>query len=396
MRTQMLTTMLKKPPVIPKFSSFQPRKTGSTQAESQGEGDARQKQPRDSSHRREKELSPPQKSRASKKSKGKEALRHRQTKPDSQPAESRPTAASHVALSKARLVADAADSLYVSDRRGDSENLRYGSPSRYNVPRYFRAGYGSVLGLPPSTKIDRQLSAEKHIVLTSNPKSDSAKKRPLLKQRSLDATASEVLVPDRASDPSLDLDAEFIPVGKKRKRGHSSPPLRGPSPTHSADDSVHSDEDAASASEESPMPTIDPVKARNGELSKLKTSEPHNLNAWIELIGHQDAMMRLDRPYSAKLSASEKLALADIKVSMYVEAIPNFKGNEQALETLWLGLLEQGERIWSFEELRTKWNQAIQQAPNSLRLRTGRLNFQQSNYNDFRYGQSLPIPVFRP
>ncbi|KAG8678130.1 hypothetical protein FRC09_020093, partial [Ceratobasidium sp. 395] len=43
--------------------------------------------------------------------------------------------------------------LCITDRKGDPGNVQYGSLHRADVPRFFRAGYGNVLGAPPGWKI---------------------------------------------------------------------------------------------------------------------------------------------------------------------------------------------------------------------------------------------------
>jgi hypothetical protein len=53
---------------------------------------------------------------------------------------------------------------YFSDRRGDVDIVKYGTPNRYDIPSYRRTGYGNVLGLPDQ-KIDREYSTDKNIYM---------------------------------------------------------------------------------------------------------------------------------------------------------------------------------------------------------------------------------------
>jgi hypothetical protein len=379
-----LTIKGQKLPAVPKFSSFQPRKPApSNPPSNKPDGKA---QPPSASSSRYSEI---QESTRRKHSKHKGWKRthpsplHHDAERAGRDFEHRVAhSALSVTLSSSRAVEPAEDSLYISDRRGDADNLHYGSISRYHVPSYNRRGYGGVVGVEPGIRIDRDLSTHSHLVLNSRRPRDQARTRELLKRRDLDARASETVVPVRTAESALDLGAEFIAVGKKRRRRN---PARR---SHSADeDASDSNQEPVSSSEEDSVePITDPAKERNVELTRLCKSDPTNLTVWLQMISHQDAMIRLDRPYASKLSASEKRALADVKASIYNDAIPHFKGNEQALEVLWLGLVQQGDQIWSFDEIIRMWNRAIKQNRNSLKIRTGRLDFLQRNYHAFRYG----------
>jgi hypothetical protein len=48
---------------------------------------------------------------------------------------------------------------YFSDRRGDIDIVKYGTPNRYDIPSYRRTGYGNVLGVPTaSTQLTRKFT----------------------------------------------------------------------------------------------------------------------------------------------------------------------------------------------------------------------------------------------
>src|SRR2546430_14384124 len=58
--------------------------------------------------------------------------------------------------------------LFVTDRRGDPDNLVYGKIHRYSIPLFRRRGAGSVLGLPVHIKIDRYADEDKGILVSDH------------------------------------------------------------------------------------------------------------------------------------------------------------------------------------------------------------------------------------
>ena len=64
-----------------------------------------------------------------------------------------------------QVTANESRELFVEDRRGDIQNLVYGSISRYSIPAFHRIGAGSVIGAKPSLKIERNSVDDKGIIL---------------------------------------------------------------------------------------------------------------------------------------------------------------------------------------------------------------------------------------
>src|SRR5271156_3782018 len=60
--------------------------------------------------------------------------------------------AASIALSKDEK---SASEFYTVDRRGNIQNLQYGSLSEYDIPRYRTIGYGRVLGLDSRFRVSR-------------------------------------------------------------------------------------------------------------------------------------------------------------------------------------------------------------------------------------------------
>lgn len=70
---------------------------------------------------------------------------------------------------------DHATDLYAIDTKGDLANLEYRRPNKWTVPLYHLYGSGSIVGLDPMIKIDRNLSDERGYTLRYPPRSQLQK-----------------------------------------------------------------------------------------------------------------------------------------------------------------------------------------------------------------------------
>ncbi|KAF7902036.1 uncharacterized protein EAF01_007334 [Botrytis porri] len=301
---------------------------------------------------------------------------------------------------------ETASDIYVVDRQGDVKNLIYGSNHRYSVPPFHRIGAGRVLGAPQGTKIDREYSDDKGIVLTNlkdfrfNNRekyifSKVERGRPrLLKIR------SEVL----AEEPFLH-DEDFVPLqtsrGKNRKRvdrelGSNSESdhddthyrsIQGKAKTSNqpqdgafqyASDSDFSGSDAGRA-----MRLESSIKQKNIELSRRIEQTPKDVNAWLALIEHQDTLLEAGDE-RRRIANAEIRSTADIKISMYEKALGKIH-YLQDRERLLLGLMAEGAKIWEIKVQAERWAQIAKDNINSLVLWKEYLNFRQSNFSTFRY-----------
>jgi hypothetical protein len=295
---------------------------------------------------------------------------------------------------------------FVIDRKGDEKNLVYGSIHRYSVPTFHRFGAGHVLGAPLTTKIDRDYGDEKAIVLSNWRDSRSnvrekyvfskvEKERPrLLKIRhGVESEGHEVA------------EADFVPLqgrrGKKRKRGeigsedssdsdHDGRNYRsiygkikaeGQPPD---EDLQYATESDASGSEAGRTMRVDAsVHQKNIELSRKVEEFPQDVEAWIALINHQDALIRAqdDR---RRVTNAEIRSTADIKIYMYEKALDKARSLEDR-EKLLLGLMGEGEKVWEVKAQAERWEQISKDNIGSLLLWSNYLNFKQTTFSSFRH-----------
>ncbi|KAF7856168.1 uncharacterized protein EAF02_011427 [Botrytis sinoallii] len=282
---------------------------------------------------------------------------------------------------------ETASDIYVVDRKGDVKNLIYGSNHRYSVPPFHRIGAGRVLGAPRDTKIDRDHSDDKGIVLTNlrdfrfNNRekyifSKVERDRPrLLKIR------SEVL----AEEPFLH-DDDFVPLqisrGKKRKRVDLE---LGSNSESDHDDTHYRSIQGKAKTSNQPRITLSNMLqiVIPQELSRRIEHAPNDVDAWLALIEHQDMLLK-GGDESRRITNAEIRSTADIKIHMYEKALDKIH-YLQDRERLLLGLMAEGAKIWEIKVQAERWAQIASDNINSLVLWKKYLNFRQSNFSTFRY-----------
>ena len=293
------------------------------------------------------------------------------------------------------------DKVFVIDRRGDSDNVRYGSIHRYSIPRYSRAGHGSVVGLHPSIKIDRVNSTEKSLVLYYKFSPATRNKQIFAKIHSQE---ENYVRPDN-DDLVEELEKNYILLDR-RNRTSSGGNMEGLQATSDLPDS-NGDENYP-GSEVKARPSADSEKqasysseskatgdfpgntypssalaATGSSLSRKVEQEPGNPQAWLALIQHQD-VLQSHRKAGRRATSSERRSYADIKVSLYEKALKTVT-DSSFIEILLEGLLNEARLIWDDNRLRKKWEDALLKCSRSRRLWVRYLNFLQTASNKFKF-----------
>lgn len=304
---------------------------------------------------------------------------------------------SESAAEAAMISAESADSeLFIVDRRGDRKNVEYGSLHRYSVPSYHRTGYGRLVGLPTRTKIDREQSSEKSAVLfRTDGSAPGSAQRPLRsKALKFDERKLRVIANPVATN-ELEEQTDFIPFRStlKRKRGSGSPEPassmtvdyrdiegKAQESEHLADDDLNWNTDSgldASADEVEVQ-----VRLENGNLSRETKQAPQDISAWLKLIEHQAKVIR---PHGGGLTTSEKRTVADLRLSIYEQALRFIRFEQKGQERLLLGMLKEGALVWETSRLNAAWEKTLKQFPGSILLWTSYLDVVQTDYVKFRF-----------
>lgn len=301
---------------------------------------------------------------------------------------------------------------FVEDRKGDRHNLTYGTLHRYSIPNYYRSGRGNVLGLSKYYKIDRDRSEVDSLLVGVRQGGEFGRQdRNLLGK--LEQTESRLMRvrPEIEDISNLNARLDFIPLNshrsrKRRRIGWSSRSPETPSSNEETDHHYRSIEGQAKAAEEvdedlealsatsesdfeesSILDPNDETRKRSVQLARQVEQQPADLDGWLELIKHQDALLGLGfREDRRPITNVEKRSLADVKISIYEKALKRV-GPHPDRDHLILGMLEEGAKIWETQKLLNRWRSVLQENPGSIRLWIKYLAFQQSSFINFNYEQ---------
>ncbi|CAN9344885.1 unnamed protein product [Alternaria alternata] len=129
------------------------------------------------------------------------------------------------------------------------------------------------------------------------------------------------------------------------------------------------------------------ITRKNSQLARQTKEHPTDVQGWLALIKHQEAMLKLERP-SAELTASDKAHLADVRISTYEEALKKIGLDKNSQLRLYQGLLKEAERAWDGAKLAGKWKDVLAKHPQSVDLWMMYLDFVQSRFTSFKYEEA--------
>jgi hypothetical protein len=404
--------------VIPKFASFKP-KPAPAPADRERERDKKESRHDDSSRHKSRHRSHRHRSRSRERShhhRSHSGERSRDRQPRHVPRTKGDIDEGEVpSRTQVDLKSEAPSSdVYVVDRKGDKYNVTYGTIHRYNVPQYHRVGRGRVLGLPPRFKIDRDYKDEATILIRTDAwQGDGARhknKSVLWKGATKESRLFRVRH-ETASDKS-DARKDFLPLtshGSRKRRKLGDMALSDMSDSEEEkyayrsilgkakpEQDIGSDLEVESASDLSEDGVVinweREVRERNSELSRRVEDHPQDIDAWLQLIKHQDALIAGSGEGTRKLTAAERRSLADIKLSIYEKAIKRVGANV-GKDRLLLGFLEEGAKLWDFKKLSQRWHAVLQNNPGFITLWVKYLDFRQTEFLDFTYERCKAIFV---
>ncbi|KAI1384675.1 DUF1740-domain-containing protein [Hypoxylon trugodes] len=287
--------------------------------------------------------------------------------------------------------------IFVHDKRGDLLIRRYGGNDRRAIPNYRRFGSGRVLGTDGYMRIDRNGNRDEFFLLGHGEgRSLLSSDRKSLLARGVYYKSHPVRVrqeqPQKASE-----EEDFVPLkpSRKRKRGGSKSEnssdeeeqsyrsIHGKSKNHE-----HSDSDVDYASDAFTGPgerdIDDPVTSKSVELSRRVRDHPTDIDAWFELVDHQDILLRTNGHDGNHPTAAEIKSFADIKLSMLEQAYSHATTDSQR-EKLQLKIMKEGSKIWDIKANSKRWEDALEKHGTSFELWKEYMNFQQTKLSAFQY-----------
>ncbi|CAO2652654.1 Nn.00g009370.m01.CDS01 [Neocucurbitaria sp. VM-36] len=279
--------------------------------------------------------------------------------------------------------------IYFSDRRGDSDIRRYGTLNRYDIPAYRRYGHGLVLGLSPDQKIDRDYTTDTRIRVA--PVTRPRQQR-LLLDKHLNKSTGRTLRLLKAGRADISPNLEYVALSSTGKRPRDDSDTEDEGTAHIDYRGIESkrkptepeDLDTQYESDPETIRIDTQTTSRNSELVRRTREHPQDLPNWLAFIDHQDAMLRLDRP-SSDLTDADKTHLADVRISIFEEALKKIGKDPDSQAKLYEGLLSEARRAWSETKLASKWKEVLSKHPHNFTLWFMYLDFVQSSFATFKY-----------
>lgn len=386
-------------PAVPKFSSFKPKSTPAKDAPSTPTTkEARRKEERKDKHKHRRRDGSRDDDEQHHRFRDNERRRQRDHVKKSS------TGQSVVKTDNSDLAIRTEDNDYVGsyriDSTGDVANLKYGSLHRYSIPAYRRSGCGNVMGAGTRAKIDCFLSDEKGIIVDAPGSSRRTKKRPLLKATS-QRTRSLRLIRSDTEVQRLDHDQDFLALlpSRKRKRGSESPipengevdyrSIEGKAKESTQPDDVDLEYLTDSSDNEQTAKLEVAARRVNAQLLRRTRDDPHDLTAWLDMVEHQAALLGF-LP-NEDLSNSEHRTLAEMRLSIYQDALRAIGNDIESRTTLELGMLEEGAKVWEASKLSEQWDSIAQANKFNIRICIAYLNFMQTNFTNFEFDKCKSI-----
>ncbi|KAG9505390.1 hypothetical protein J7337_002359 [Fusarium musae] len=383
----------------PKFSSFKPKDkdkhkdtpTGSS-AKDEGRERGRERE-RDSRRKRSHHHSDSHRDhRRPKKHRTDSRGRHRENSRtgNSEALEHRP-------LTKVTRSSDDPSRLYIIDTKGDPLIIRYGGLDRSQIPVYYRDGYGKVLGTRGRLVIHRDGPRDQFSLRMPGEGSYALKDRDGLRSRNWRIRPTPLRIRKQENDGQGEEDGDFLAISSSKKRAHlhqasdssedeEQPTYRsieGKAKPRQYDDSdLESESDAVA--DDINLDQNNPLKWKSIQLSRRVKDQPDDIDAWLELANHQDALLRAGEDIGHRALEAEVHSFAEIKLHMLESALSNVSNHQDRIRVL-IPLMREGVRVWNSKVAAKKWLDLREDEDKSFTLWKTHLDFAMSNISAFHF-----------
>lgn len=282
---------------------------------------------------------------------------------------------------------------FVIDKRGDSDNITYGSNHVYTIPKFKRKGGGRVIGLPPNKRIDHHASSKPgQIKLIDQQRHKGTRYTDnSYAWKELDKSLKRVHIqPQKQSIDPFAINSAMIALDSQR---HTSTYENDDSPYISSGvdyrslegnkvkrEIIQEEED-----DEEGESFNDRIRQRTIQYNRQLDQEPTNVKLWLEFIDFQDeAAAGLGTGLS---SSSKKSSLNEVKLSIFEKALEQNPMDESLI----LAYLKCGAETWETLHLLRQWDKMLKQYPDSIQLWAEYINTRQTNFASFTYSQCVQV-----
>ncbi|KAK0748797.1 NRDE-2, necessary for RNA interference-domain-containing protein [Apiosordaria backusii] len=286
--------------------------------------------------------------------------------------------------------------IFFIDKKGDPLIFRYGGNDRSKIPAYYRAGNGKIIGSRGHLILHRDGPRDLFSLSFSREGLGSAFRDKVLLSQIRRTKSRRIRSSTKPPPPPSEEFISLVP-SKKRKRGQESPESGSdedqqpdyrsiygkakPPPSESeSDDSENEDEGPSEEKKE-----LSSARDASIRLTRHLRSQPTDIPSWLKLIALQDSLFAEDIGHPRPRTENEIKALAELKLSLYQEALGHLPPSSQPdqRDTLLLGMITTGLKIWDDKTAAKKWDSLPQKYhatpdSSSFELWRARLNWEMS------------------
>ncbi|KAK3950662.1 NRDE-2, necessary for RNA interference-domain-containing protein [Pseudoneurospora amorphoporcata] len=304
--------------------------------------------------------------------------------------------------------------VFYFDNKEDPLIFRYGGNERSKIPAYRRYGAGKIIGSPGYLSVYFQGSKE--VFAIGGPGEGRGngsvfRDKTLMNCARAEGAKAKHIKPGVGENGSLaaeDVNGDFISLEPPRKRqradispgpgdGRKKPDYRSIYGKAKSDDEESDTDDTSSDSESegkvgSHLSEMSAAKKRSLELHRQIKARPGDTKAWLELIGLQDALLREHQLEGQSVIGHQVEALAELKLSLYYEALPH-AADTSLKEALLTGMMREGEKVWDPKQLAKRWEETSKTNPDSFFLWVSRLNYELSQVATFTNDELKSVMV---
>ncbi|KAK0668634.1 NRDE-2, necessary for RNA interference-domain-containing protein [Cercophora samala] len=254
------------------------------------------------------------------------------------------------------------------DKKGDPLILRYGGNDRSKIPAYYRSGHGKILGSKGHLILHRDGPRDLFSLSFSREGLGSAFRDKALLSQIRRTKSRRIKSSTKPPPPPTEEFISLVP-SKKRKRGQESPSSDSDS-DHQPDyrsiygkakpppsDTESSDSDISDSETPEEKKELSSAKKESITLTRHLRSSPTDVPSWLRLISLQDALFAEDTGHSRPRTENESKALAELKLSLYQEALSHLPSSSHSDEKdgLLLGMMTTGLQVWDDKTAARKW-----------------------------------------
>lgn len=287
--------------------------------------------------------------------------------------------------------------LFVLDKKGDPLIRKYGI-DKYKAPQFRREAREDVLGADGYLYIHRDTADEQFSIRRPGEFYGSSRDRNPFKSRIRHVPARRLRA-GRDADPHGVESGDFISLTTRRKRARREEELSddGGQPDYRSIEGTKSrgaldgDADTESAvSSDDDAGERDPLKEKSIDLTRRVKEHPGDVPAWLELIDHQDVLMKAGADINEDLPVDEVRSFAEIKLSMYEKALSH-AASPHDRERLLVGQMRDGARVWDEDVMAARWSKLSNEIDTSFALWRANLDFEMSSIKTFNYDRVKKI-----